>query len=517
MKLVLESPFTGLDAEDVTEDWLDEQVAIYLSRTLRFVDEHNRRAFVAGSEKAEAELRLKGLFDPEAQAFMARFHVASIRAMSADLRRRIAQTLLEAIRDGVGTAEAARRLRADLTATEARLRLIARTELNRSANWGRLTGWRKSGLVPMKEAIATHDDRVREDHLAADGEIVPIDEPFRTGAAAGLMAPPWEPNCLPGSQRIGGVILTATRMRYAGRLVRVRTASGLEVSATPNHPVLTPDGFIPFGSVHEGSHVVRDAVRSETGPRDTDEEDQPATAAQLFRSFQRIASLPIAGSAFHGDAVFRQGNVDVAFPERELLDRLQPKAPERVGYFALPETSVQHPRLAGLGDGGQRLVADDSSARGLPSHGQAPFSRLLSVHPAQMLRLGASPELDAGLTEAARQKGPAPARRVRNGLQALAGHVAFDEVTQVGNLRFSDHVYDFQARNGALWSNGISVSNCRCTVAPVVQAGFQRRDDQAATIEIGGLLTIEKESVREELLPLKSLRDALLNRLQGGA
>ena len=61
-----------------------------------------------------------------------------------------------------------------------RTEMIARTETIRSSNAGSDELYREWG-VQQHEWLATKDDRVRDDHLAADGQIVGIDEPFIVG------------------------------------------------------------------------------------------------------------------------------------------------------------------------------------------------------------------------------------------------------------------------------------------------------------------------------------------------
>jgi uncharacterized protein with gpF-like domain len=68
--------------------------------------------------------------------------------------------------------------------TDYRAELIARTETSRAANIGSMVGAMSTGLVTVKEWIATRDNRTRRiprdsaDHLHMDGIRVPIDTKF---------------------------------------------------------------------------------------------------------------------------------------------------------------------------------------------------------------------------------------------------------------------------------------------------------------------------------------------------
>jgi hypothetical protein len=69
--------------------------------------------------------------------------------------------------------------------TDYRAELIARTETSRAANAGSMVGALSTGLVTVKEWIATKDNRTRRfprdsaDHLHMDGVQVPIDTKFQ--------------------------------------------------------------------------------------------------------------------------------------------------------------------------------------------------------------------------------------------------------------------------------------------------------------------------------------------------
>lgn len=62
-----------------------------------------------------------------------------------------------------------------------RSEVIARTETISASNLGSQAAAKSTGLPLKKEWIATRDDRVRDDHLAADGQKVEIDNPYRVG------------------------------------------------------------------------------------------------------------------------------------------------------------------------------------------------------------------------------------------------------------------------------------------------------------------------------------------------
>lgn len=159
------------------------------------VDRASLRSFRLGSLKAQEELERPGLFDPDGQRFVRAYEYDAVQNATTRQAERLRRAVLVGVQEGLnedGLKDVIQRVIDD---NEGRVRNIARTELNRAANWGRYTGWKRSGLVQQKEFVATDDDRVRPDHWEADGERVPVDAPFTQGAAAGYLMPPIAPNC----------------------------------------------------------------------------------------------------------------------------------------------------------------------------------------------------------------------------------------------------------------------------------------------------------------------------------
>jgi uncharacterized protein with gpF-like domain len=69
-----------------------------------------------------------------------------------------------------------------------RAALIARTETHGAANFGAQEAAKETGLQLRKEWVSASDERTRDSHRRADGQVVGMDEPFRIGGAR-LMYP----------------------------------------------------------------------------------------------------------------------------------------------------------------------------------------------------------------------------------------------------------------------------------------------------------------------------------------
>ena len=103
----------------------------------------------------------------------------------------LTSTLTEGITEGEGIVFLKDRIKNTYDDfTKYRAELIARTETNAVVNEGNLEAYEQSEVVQWKEWIATLDDRVRDEHLAMDGDIVKLHGTFSNG-----LEYPNEPNC----------------------------------------------------------------------------------------------------------------------------------------------------------------------------------------------------------------------------------------------------------------------------------------------------------------------------------
>lgn len=102
--------------------------------------------------------------------------------ISNTTRLLIVRMIMSGQKQGLSNDEIAASMRARVASLSvARAAVITRTEVHNSANYALLETAKESGVVTGKEWVSGNDDRVRVgefDHLDADGQQVPINEPF---------------------------------------------------------------------------------------------------------------------------------------------------------------------------------------------------------------------------------------------------------------------------------------------------------------------------------------------------
>jgi uncharacterized protein with gpF-like domain len=111
-------------------------------------------------------------------------------------RRQIIRAVEDGYRTGATLPEVAAGVRAVIpTIARWSADAIARTETHGAANYGSNEAAAETGLPLRREWLAAKDERTRESHAEADGQIVGMDEPFAVGES--FLMYPGDPNAPP--------------------------------------------------------------------------------------------------------------------------------------------------------------------------------------------------------------------------------------------------------------------------------------------------------------------------------
>jgi len=129
--------------------------------------------------------------DIEALDFLKNYQFDLIKGVSEDIKKDVARVIRDAVANGWSIPRTSRELKQVLQRKKWRLNTIARTEVMRAANTGRLNAYKKSGVVKGKEWLTAFDDRTCPECASCDGMRAPLEKPF----PCGVMAPPLHPNC----------------------------------------------------------------------------------------------------------------------------------------------------------------------------------------------------------------------------------------------------------------------------------------------------------------------------------
>lgn len=174
-----------------------------------------------------------------------------------------------------------------------------------------------AALLDMQDRQVTHvrwvvDGNPCERCLLNDGEVREVGEEFPSGD----LFPPVHPNCFPAGTLVSGPpVVGSTTRWYSGPLVELRTAGGKFLAMTPNHPVLTPHGWIAAGLLKEGDQVVsRRTGERGLPPVHPDDYQMPAMIEQVATTCggaREVTTRAVPGAAvdFHGDGI--EGQISI--------------------------------------------------------------------------------------------------------------------------------------------------------------------------------------------------------------
>lgn len=350
------------------------------------------------------------------------------------------------------------------------------------------------------------------DTLEPIGHNVPIDR-----------EPPRHYRCLLGDSRVlaCGQITGVSERRYDGDILIFRTASGNELSVTPNHPILTDRGWLAAHAIDVGGSVISSGLSEWILGADANGKHVPPTIEEVARALRGsidvlAVPVPLSAEDFHGDGAGSE--VAVIWADRRLGDRINAainEHPPQDGLIvgtsnpASPLSgdcgatqaleAVGSPALGSMCGAGIGLALGGSHAGSAEGIGFTSTSQLDIVSPQDPhdrhggnteclskpgggfaipvtgddLRLG-----EGDLPNSRNTSGPdgakddvlRDARLARDLRNGLAGPVFLDAVVDKRRTRWSGHVYNLETTTGAYIANGIINHNCRSILLPMAYA-----------------------------------------------
>ena len=129
------------------------------------------------------------------------------------------------------------------------------------------------------------------------------------------------PNCLvPGGTVLAEGVMAHSCREYDGEVITLITSEGNRISVTPNHPILTPEGFVPASMLQEGQEIIEATGEYRLlfgeAPNDI---NIPTPVEDIGHSIIQACggtAIRVKGSPvqFHGDGI-SDSEVDIVFPE----------------------------------------------------------------------------------------------------------------------------------------------------------------------------------------------------------
>ena len=404
----------------------------------------------------------------------------------------------------------------------------ARTAVTGAQNAGRMDSYaaaEKMGIKLKKRWIATLDGRTRHSHAMLDGEQIDQDKKFSNGCRF-----PGDPqgrpeeiyNCFVGGTQIAsdGEIVRSYKHEYCGELIEIETSSGVKFSCTPNHPILTPCGWIAAALLNNGDDLLVAGFGNGMDSRGNPNIDHIFPRMDALHEFldisfgQRIRTLRVN---FHGDVPASE--VEVVAQKRLLRgDRnaFYGKSINKILLKIANEAFVgKRPlmkHLWGVCKSALRFVG----CLGKPLSFICGGLRHTVIH-----GFGAVSDVDAGMVEPTIDDLPTDTIFIREFLNGFSGKVITDNIIRVNRVITKCHVYNLQTTTGHYFVNSsipqndgkcngnfAIAHNCRCTTVAVVDGVDTSSAQRRAKNPVTGETELIPNMTYQEWAEQKEVEDA---------
>jgi SPP1 gp7 family putative phage head morphogenesis protein len=275
----------------------------------RLIAEISRRDAVAWFKSSrDIGVGLRELIEQAPIGFVAQQlvndQVDLITSLPIEAGRRVQKHTMEFVTSGRRYDELVELVKASGEVTTSRATLIARTETAKAQS---AIMQARAQFVGADQYIwrTVRDSRVRAEHRRLEGTVHRWNDPPVAEANGERHHPGEFPNCFPGSTLISSLEFGCRglyRGMYKGPLLNFVIGSEI-IEVTPNHPILTPSGWVKAEVLEEGDQVVSMGVEGSSIWQNYKNKTE-TTFHQLFESLVPYGfSNSFASLNFHGDVV----------------------------------------------------------------------------------------------------------------------------------------------------------------------------------------------------------------------
>lgn len=362
---------------------------------------------------------------------------------------------------------------------------IARTETTTAANYAATRSASVSGVATEKVWIAAQDARTRRppqsnfNHYAMDGVRVPsvdkfyvsgelLDYPGDPNASAGNII-----NCYLPNNFIESNIIEGQKSFYTGKALKIITRRGESITVTPNHGILTENGFVTANNIQIGNNLVCNRFIKNRILRLVNNyiKKKLFSVQNIFNSLHKFwlsKRLMVTALDFDTDGQSMNGNVNIVYPKIFLNNSIEAVIPQNIYDSSFMQTSFKSINIS-------RLYTFDFFS----SRNNSSFARLMSLlylsfpllfrhfRPLNFFTFGLASKLNVIRFKNSINNTSRDTEFLRELINTNSRNISFDDVIDIIEFDYSGHVYDFSSINGVNIVNNIYTSNCRCSSAIV--------------------------------------------------
>ena len=124
--------------------------------------------------------------------------------------------------------------------------------------------------------------------------------------------------CFVGTDKVQSTsdVLNLFKRSYTGEIITITTASGKQITGTPNHPILTSSGWLTLNEINPSEHIVYSVLDESVGVVSKKNINVPTELSKLFDSFAKMSAIDVAVSGssatkFDSDTFVNEGKVHI--------------------------------------------------------------------------------------------------------------------------------------------------------------------------------------------------------------
>lgn len=352
---------------------------------------------------------------------------------------------------------------------------IARTEISNAYNFGQLNSMRQAvdqawlPGIPEKSWMAGGANPCEKCEENEAAGLIALDAAFPSGDEH----PTAHPNCLlTETPVLAPGAIKGFETSYNGPLIRI-VFSGGDITVTPNHMFLTPEGFARASSLRKGDKILYSLVFERKMFGHPDNNRKPPMIEQVVASLAKTSgmttmSVPMTSEYFHGDGAFMDGDVDIIAPDGFLKSDSKPIISEFFSKDSLASFNSNLPSFSGNGNLASMLLRlRDATDGGMGSRCESlTFSRRSNILPHKFSNFAHSSNLNPSLSKTSSYNSSIDIETLGDFLFRFSSEISLRDVLDV-QVIFSHRtfqVYEIETLSSLYITNGLVSSNCECAV-----------------------------------------------------
>ena len=402
---------------------------------------------------------------------------ASVRDVATGVNKDIVHELTDTFKDGGNIdQDTLDNIQTMVDDTQSRAEMIARTETMDAVNTGAKMRYENAG-VEQVEWLTVLDERACTRDIEWDGQVYAGCEELdgMTFPIDNCPPCPAHPNCLLPETRVESPcgVIAGLRVRYDGPTIEIIVSNGGRVTVTPNHLLLTDHGFVEADRLYKGDKVFYRTSLKGIIPGDPDNDWEPPTIKEVIASLTEASNMPTSTMPpstedLHGDGRLCYSDINIVRANGFLSHDIQSSLLQYLREMDF-DPSGEHRILSGAGPLAEFLLRAAFATDGCMS-GTRKASPFFWGRPRHTEVHGFAPatRLNPELLQSPDDKRATHPQNLREVLDRFTGLVELQEVVEINILPYHGEVFDLETLSTLCIANSFVVSNCRCTILPII-------------------------------------------------